>query len=319
MRRGFAILAAAGVLLGAGIAAANHDRPFDFAHVRAALRYLQTPSEDALVTLAATGAAAHLKRHSDVTGYYPPEASPLDISRDLVTNDRYKAVPRMAAVKDLLQSVAGNRAKQEFCFSEAKAHLPQGFNFAHPLYVTWGYDIGVSMAGSSSLNIAHPHFAESPEEIWYYCIHEMHHAGVTSFHPFPMPIADIKTTAEMTAFIRYATFLEGAAVYAAYGARAEAGALADDRDYVALEDAAAIARVLADYAAILAAFEDSPERALTDADWEMIGPLSDGERLWYRAGAAMARKIDEGLGRAAYRRIIREGPDAFFSAWRASP
>ena len=317
MRHLLQISTTAVLLLGVGCSPSEQPPPFDFAHAHTAIGYLEAPTEDALAALAATGGAAHLKRHSDLTGYYPPDASALDISRDLVTNDWYKAVPRLAAVKDLLQSVERNHEKQAYCLDETKAYLPAGFNFAHSLYVTWGYDIGVSMAGSSSINIAHPHFAADPEEVWFYCIHEMHHAGVTSFHPFPMRIADITTTTQMTTFIRYATFLEGTAVYAAYAARAEAGALTADRDYVALEDAAATAHALAEYASILAVFDKADERPLTDADWKLIERMSDGERLWYVAGAAMARKIDGALGREAYRSIVRDGPTAFFRAWES--
>ena len=307
------------LLLPVSGAAAGPDPAFDFAHAKAAIDYLREPGDDALAALAATAAAWHLKRHSDHTGYYAPDASALEISRDLVENDAHGAVPRMDQVRNLMRNVEQNTEMQEFCLRQARETLPPGFEFAHPLYVTWGYDIGVSMAGSSSLNIAHPRFTGHPGEVWFYCIHEMHHAGVMTFHAWPGRLSDIKTTDQMLVFIRYATFLEGSAVHAAYAARAEAGALCDDEDYVALGDQARLARYFEAYDVIVTAFEEAGNGPVTEADWALVEQLSDGDRLWYRVGAAMARKIDSKLGRAAYRRIIEHGPDAFFDAYRAGP
>ncbi len=283
---------------------------FDTAHVEAALAYFAAPDEAHLLQIAETPAARHLLKHSAVTGYYDADATALDISRDLVA--KAPSPEKLAAVRELLGRINRTPEGQQGCQADAAKHLPEDFRHAAPLYVTWGYDIGVSMNGSASVNLAHSRFAANPDELWFCCTHEMHHAGLTAYHPFPMVIADISATADMLAFIRYSTMLEGMAVHAAYAPRQAAGALADDPDYVALGDAARMAAYERAYWEIYLYFERAGDRPLTEADWEKIGPLSDGDRLWYRVGALMAAEIEADIGAASYRELPRLGPDAFF-------
>jgi hypothetical protein len=210
--------------------------------------------------------------------------------------------------------VRANPERQTACLEEAKKYLPDRFDFAIPLFVTWGYDIGVSMDGSASLNLAHDHFLEDEDEVWFYCIHEMHHAGVTSYHPM-VKISEIATTRQLFTFLKYSTFLEGTATYAAYEARSRAGALARDRDYVALSDEERMDGYRARYFDIFKGMESAPDRYLLESDWQALEDFSDGDRLWYRVGAAMAATIDQKLGRARFKAIIAEGPDKFFDAY----
>jgi hypothetical protein len=131
-------------------------------------------------------------------------------------------------------------------------------------------------------------------------------------------ISGITTTQELFQFLRYSTFLEGTATYAAYEARAHAGALDKDKDYVALADEIRMNRYRATYFETYKRLEAAPDRPLRDSDWHAIEDFSNGDRLWYRVGAEMAATIDENLGRERFGEIVAEGPDAFFRAYFAS-
>jgi putative zinc-dependent peptidase DUF5700 len=43
--------------------------------------------------------------------------------------------------------------------------------------------------------------------------------------------------------------------------------------------------------------------------------MSGGERLWYRVGAFMARRIEQSQGRARLIDLIKEGPARFIAAY----
>lgn len=277
------------------------------------MRYFDEPSETLPAEIAATAAALHLKRHSDRTGYYPADASARDITDDLLGEQ--PAPGTLESVGKLVRFAEDNPARQRVCMAEAAAHLPDDAQPRNPLHITWGYDIGVAMDGHASLNFAHPHFLADREEIWFYCIHEVHHSGVMQIHPMPR-IGGLDTVHELHDFIRYATFIEGLAVHAARDARREAAALDRDRDYSALEDPERLGGVLAAYWQRLSFIDSETGTSLNDAHWQVVEEMSSGDRLWYVAGAAMAAEIEAKLGRAGLLEVTRRGPAAFFDVYR---
>jgi len=280
------------------------------------LAYFDSADEQVLLRIASSRATEHLLTHSERTGYYPAGTSGLELTRVLLSDPEPEQW-RLAKVKALISYLQTNADRQAVCLSEAKKYLPDSVELADPPHFTWGYDIGVAMDGSASLNLAHDHFLEDPEEVWFFCMHEMHHAGVMSLHPM-VKISGVATTQQLFEFLRYSTFLEGTATYAAYEARERADALEKDRDYVALADEVRMDRYRVKYFEIYKRMETAPGRPLEDSDWHAIEDFSDGDRLWYRVGAEMAARIDENLGREKLREIIAEGPDAFFRAYFAS-
>jgi hypothetical protein len=286
---------------------------YDFSHVNLAIRYFDEPSEMLLEEIASTTAAVHLKRHSDHTGYYPSSVTSRDITTDLL--NKIPAPDTLVAVRKLIQFAEKNPARQQSCFAEASAYLPGEAQPKNPLHITWGYDIGVAMDDHASLNFTHPHFLNDRKEIWFYCIHEVHHSGVMQIHPMPQIISDIDTVQKLTDFIRYATFLEGLAVHAARDDRRKANALGQDRDYIALEDTEHLARLLTVYWQRLSFINREIGVPLSDVHWKVVEEMSSGDRLWYVAGAAMAAAIENSLGRAGLLEIIRQGPKAFFNAY----
>lgn len=214
---------------------------------------------------------------------------------------------------ELLADVRQDYQNQKRCLSEVTQYLPDDFGFEGKLFFTVGYDIGVSMGKNASLNLAHSTFHQNPKEIWYYCIHEMHHVGYQRYNPFPN-LHNIHTGTQLTQLVKYLTFLEGSALYAAWAAREEDNEL-NEHDYVALANSELMATYVEEYFSILEQLSSLKYAPLTQENWQLIDPLSDGKRLWYRVGALMCRDIDQQLGRKTLLNLIKQGPNAFFSAW----
>ncbi len=263
--------------------------------------------------LVSTAAAHHLGAHARrvaIGGDRPTD-------RQLV--DRILVSARVAhlqapAVRLLVRQVVGDTVSLARCWSEAARYLPPSALRGSTLYLQIGYDIGVAVAGDASLNVANRHFLADPDEIWFYCVHEMHHAGVEHFHDLPT-LSRVETTQQLVALVRYLTFLEGMAVHAARAWRAERGALARDSDYAALEDSSRMRRDEQEYFRIYDSLAAVPARRLQQHDWSILDRLSSGERLWYRVGALMAGRIERRRGLATLRDLVVAGPDAFFDAY----
>lgn len=285
---------------------------FDFSHIDLALQYFETPSENAIDEIAATDAALHLKNHSDRTGYYALDVTAEDITRDLLKNP--PSDQTREEIRALVAYTKENPERQRACLEEAEKYLPEEAALKHPLYITWGYDIGVAMDDRASLNLTHPHFLADPEEIWFYCTHEGHHVGLMQLHPM-LQISAIDTTRELYDLVRYATFLEGLAVYSAWDVRGKAGALENDQDYANLENPEKLASIMTTYWQYMATLEGELNNPLGDEHWQVIEAMSSGERLWYVTGAAMAKAIEGAVGRDGLIDVIRQGPEAFFETY----
>ena len=293
-------------------AAANAPERFDSTHVDLAIRYFENPSDALIERVSESDAARHLKRHSDRTGYYPADATARDITLDLLAES--PSPEALQAVRELTAYVKANPERQQACLATASNYLPKQAQPAHPPHLTWGYDIGVAMDAHASLNVAHPHFLADRDEIWFYCIHEVHHSGLMQVHPMPR-VADIDTVLELYEFVRYATFLEGLAVHAARETRRLQDALAADQDYIALTDASELDRVMAAYRQGLEFLRSEIGRPLGDEHWQVIEEMSSGKRLWYVAGAAMAASMEGAGGRGVLLELELLGPEAFFDAF----
>jgi hypothetical protein len=182
------------------------------------------------------------------------------------------------------------------------------------LFLTFGYDIGVAFGPTASLNCAHPHFGEHPRELLYYAIHELHHVGFMAYQP-PPRLSDLKTCGDLLRLVEYSTQMEGMAVLAAYERRRQEHALADDADYVALQDEPGMRLAEAAYFADVAYLKKRATEPADKAAWAVIDRMSGGARLWYRVGARMAQRIEAASGRAALIALIKDGPASFLEAY----
>ena len=296
--------------------AANGPESFDFTHVILAIRYFERPSDALIKQISESDAAHHLKRHSDRTGYYPADFTSRDITLDLLARPPSPAT--LQAVKELTAYTTANPSRQQECMTTASSCLPDQAQPASPPHMTWGYDIGVAMDAHASLNITHQHFLADREEIWFYCIHEMHHSGLMQIHPMPR-VADIDTVLKLYEFVRYATFLEGLAVHAARESRQLQNALAGDQDYIALTDTSELEQLIVAYHKKLAYLRSEIGRPLGEEHWHVVEELSSGKRLWYVVGAAIAASIEGTNGRNNLLELELLGPEAFFDAYEDLP
>lgn len=291
-------------------------RGFDFAHIEGALSYFSTPDDQTLREISETHAANHLKRHSDRTGYYEPDATTLEITADLISAEEPPGAAMLSDVTQLLAYAKENPDLQKACIDEAIRFLPQTDDAPINIYVTWGYDIGVASDLGASLNFAHEHFQQSNQEIWFYCTHEAHHVGVIRSHAFPT-ISEIETVGALVELVHYLTFLEGTAVFAAYDMRERFDAMDMDEDYRALQDQTRMENISNRYEELLNDLSvRDPDEPLSDADWAIVGEMSGGERLWYRHGAKMAMNIFAAQGMTGLHEAIAAGPEVFFKTYR---
>ena len=286
---------------------------FDYSFVDLALEYFVTGDEEVRGRIVNSRAAQHLATHASRTSEEGRTISATEIVEKLM-HPRAEKSERAQEVRRLLSEIRQDSVWQKRCISEANASLPRDGQLTAKLYFTYGYDIGVAVSGNASLNLAHDHFLGDPDEVKYYCVHELHHAGFQAFHPLPS-IGEIATTRHLVALVEYLTQLEGPAVHAAHRWREEADALTGDPDYIALQDAERMEAYEREYFILYEQLRSEPDRRLVEADWEIVTRMSSGDRLWYRVGARMAAAIDDSLGRGELLLLIESGPRAFLEAY----
>lgn len=282
----------------------------DTEFARLALDFLQTGNRKLLTPISETRAASHIAAHAQrvsINGVAPT-------ARELV--EQVLTSPSMADVdidelRGRLTLIERDREIQKRCWEEAAYYLPKGALSDATLFLTIGYDMGVAVSGNASLNLAHPHFSEKSEELWFYFVHELHHAGFQKYHELPR-LADFKQTSGLATLVRYLTAMEGLAVHAVRRWRTEAGALDSDPDYETLLDQQRMDLYENQYLALYQSLAAKEPRPLEKEDWEILEQMSTGDRLWYRVGARMASRIENALGRDVLIESIVDGPQAFF-------
>jgi hypothetical protein len=232
---------------------------------------------------------------------------------DLGRNHRLETVQAVGCCLDHLRS---HRDMYEALFDELQNYLPDDCNLDAVLYGIIGYDVGIVSDGSAILNLAHPWFQEDTRELPFMAMHELHHVGFTHYNPL-FKMEDLGMTSDLRRIIRYATHLEGLAVYAPLEKRVEYTVL-NNLDYPVLLDARLRDRRVREFFSVVEKLDEQEDRPLAASDMEMLEDMSGHDcRLWYIAGAHMAMNIDEDLGRRALIQTIVDGPDSFFDAYRS--
>ncbi|UCH57554.1 MAG: hypothetical protein JSV18_01130 [Candidatus Bathyarchaeota archaeon] len=177
-----------------------------------------------------------------------------------------------------------------------------------------GYDIGIVSEGNAFLSLGHSLFHEHERELLYITMHELHHVGFSHYNPI-YSLDELKTTRDLLRIIKHSTHLEGLAVYAPFERRRRENGFTH-RDYTVLNDPGERSSVSFEFLRIVKKLENEDERPLTGEDFDVLHRMSDGDRLWYVAGAHMAQAIDRRMGREELNQTIVDGPDAFFEAYR---
>ena len=287
---------------------------YDFSFAELAIKYLETGDSSYLRKIASLEATEHLLNHANQFNYNVPKESAYELSVYLLSDfpDDEKVIEVIRKnLQFAIDSIALTDLPQIICLQ----YLPEGFVFTGKLFFTVGYDLGVVYANNASLNIAHPRFITNIDEMKYYAIHELHHAGFVQLKDNLMPSLDISTYGEMAELIEYFTHLEGMGTYAPLDSRIKSDALASDQDYIALMDIEKMERFEKEFFDIYFHFKNYPDKILNPEDWQRFTPLSDDKRLWYRVGAHMAKKIDESKGREKLVEILNEPTEIFIRTY----
>ncbi|MGE5237042.1 MAG: DUF5700 domain-containing putative Zn-dependent protease [Acidobacteriota bacterium] len=292
---------------------AAQDLGIDASSACLALESLRTHDSAVAIHLAESPAITHILHHARNFDYDVPKESRAALVSSLLA-PRDREAERSATCRQSLTYLGETMLADPRWVGDALRYLPAGFRFHGTLFLTFGYDIGVALAPNASLNCTHPHFDGHPRELLYYAIHELHHVGFMTFQT-PPRLADITSCSDLLRLVEYSTQMEGMAVLAAYQRRRDDHALADDNDYVALEDAK---RMEADLASYLEDYAYLKGRGAQPADsraWQVIDRMASGERLWYRVGASMAQRIEASTGRDALVALVKRGPAEFIRTY----
>ena len=286
---------------------------FDARFAEEALAYLDSGNAELLSGLAGETATLHLLNHARQFDYDVPKDSAESLVRSLLAGESGQG-EHAAICRKSLAYFSGPMLDDVHWVADSLRYLPTDFQFHGSLFLTFGYDIGVALAPSASLNGAHSHFAGHPRELVYYAIHELHHIGFQTYQP-PPRIDSLKTCADVRRFVEYATQMEGMAVLAAYGRRRAENALGNDADYVALQDETRMRPLEAEYFQV---YEGIARRgdAAADAGARSVIEKMSGERLWYRVGARMAMAIEKALGRPALIDLMKQEPARFMETYK---
>jgi len=272
---------------------------YDFTFAELAIKFLESDNAEYIHAIAKTDATAHIMNHAArFSGW---SGSPLELVTELLISIRKESLPNIVRNLAFAHEHVKNNAE-----NIALQFLPKGTEFLGTMFFTCGYDIGVAYVENCSLNLAHPKFLADACELKYYAVHELHHVGFVTCKGGAMPSLAVSTRGEMAELIAYLTHLEGMGTFAPLALRERDGALNRDNDYVALQDNAQLDELVREYFDIYWHFKNNPDEILTDEDWQKLGLLSDGKRLWYIVGAHMARVIDECFGRERLLSLLSE-------------
>lgn len=294
---------------------AAHDLGFDASFARQVIENLQSNDPSLAERLSGSPAVTHILNHARNFDYGVPKESATALVNSLLGPPN-KQFERSAVCQQSIAYFSGPMLSDPHWVNDALRYLPAEFRFHGTLFLTFGYDIGVAFGPNASLNCTHSHFDGHSRELLYYAIHELHHVGFMAYQK-PPKLADIKSCADLLHLVEYSTQMEGMAVLAAYQRRRDDHALANDSDYVALEDES---RMQSDLVSYFKDYEYLKSRAHQPADakaWAVIERMSSGERLWYRAGAYMAQRIEAAKGRATLIALIKEGPAQFLVTYNS--
>lgn len=178
-----------------------------------------------------------------------------------------------------------------------------------PIYPILGYDMGIGLAGAVCMNCNCRSYLDQPQEFLFYLVHESTHVIYARSHRLP-GLQEIRTPAEWRAYFDLWLQYEGYAVYAPLALRQKRDGLGE-RDYQVLVDPEQL---------------EAHRRALLTA-WQTLQsdiPLSreqyleicfGEQRLTYRMGCELIRRIARDYGLQAVRRAFYLSGEAFVAQY----
>lgn len=203
-------------------------------------------------------------------------------------------------------------------FHDVKSYLPKRKKLDLTLYATVGYDIGIVSENSALLNFGHPLFHEDKRELYYYTIHELHHAGYVHYHPL-FTLDNLEKNRDLLDIIRYSTHMEGLGTYIPYKRRLKDHGFTVEKylaDYSALKNPVKYKKKIEVYFEIVSKLEERADEPLDERDLNILDIMTAKDtRLWYIVGAMMCLSIEKKLGRDTLVRTIINGPKDFFNQY----
>jgi hypothetical protein len=285
-------------------------RPVDTSFIEPFRNYLEGRSDSSLDSLLSTEAAQ--KTHTHAIRFGNTELNLREFWRDLISKMNEQRVE--ARLKMSLSFLADNEELVSEALKEVLEYLPPDIGIECRVLGMVGYDIGIVSEGTALLNLTHPLFEEDPRELTAMAMHELHHVGYTKLNPI-YDLSNLKRVSDLVRIIKYSTHLEGMAVYAPLKRRVEMEILTHPDYSVLLNDIATEHRIQT-YQSVLTDLQAMPDRPLEDEDFKTLEVMSgQDQRLWYIAGAHMARVIDSELGRRALVKTVTAGPDSFLKMY----
>lgn len=283
----------------------------DFTFIEQIIRCMDNPDEYPISELIKHEAAMGV--HSHASRYWNTDKNLHDFWEDKIRLESSKGKGHIDQILSCMKYIDSNTDDFSEAFEEIKEYLPIDLRLSRKLFLIVGYDSGIVSDGNAYLNLGYTQFHKHKRELLYIAMHELHHVGYTHYNQ-TYSMEELKSTTDLLRIVRYATHLEGLAVYASLERRRMENGFTH-RDYILLNDPARRERASSEFLNILKGLEDEPERVLVDEDRDILKLMSAGDRLWYVMGAHMAELIDEKLGRKTLNQTIIEGPDSFFHAY----
>lgn len=189
--------------------------------------------------------------------------------------------------------------------------LPMEDHSLITIHFTIGYDQGIGHKDAVCLNLNVPTYFEAPYELLYLAIHEAFHAVFEHIRPLP-PRAQLETARGRLSFFRSLLQNEGYAVYAPLHLRLQNGHLGnlEDnllKDYQIIFDQAELTRHVTLYDTLTHNLSHSGDMALEEFATRAFGH----DRLAYRIGCTIIRRIEEALGFDELKQAIYLSGDEF--------
>jgi hypothetical protein len=178
------------------------------------------------------------------------------------------------------------------------------------VYPIIGYDMGVGLAGVACLNLNCPRYLADPEEFLFYAIHECTHVLYERHHAIRQ-LAQVTSPAEWRAYFNLWLQNEGYAVYAPLGLRQARGRL-DEQDYRLLGDP----RQLEQHRRALLVTLDRLDQDQPLSRDEYLEACFGDQRLTYRMGCELIRRIERDCGPLAVRSAFYLDGDRFVNQYR---
>lgn len=260
------------------------------------------------------------KTHAHSVRFQNNEQSIADFWRTILDKEVKKGINHLKEIQACREFIEEHFDKLVDIFRDVSLYLPKRKTLDLTLYATVGYDIGIVSEDSALLNFGHKLFHEDKRELYYYAIHELHHAGYVHYRPL-FSLDNLNKNQDLLDIVRYATHMEGLGTYVPFKRRLKEQGFTIDKyliDYLALKNPVKYKKKIEVYFEILSKLEERADEPLDERDLNIFEIMTAKDtRLWYIVGAMMCLSIEKNLGKETLVRTIINGPKDFFNHYES--